>query len=156
MNKVFDINIERLTVLLLPIQWRQVKMMAWLKALTRPIHSLYGRFITERSDDIYTLEHNSQVCYLRAALNDRFDNEQRRIEIIDGYRFGRWYIYSRGLNKPQYLGVKYIRQRTDYEDTRVDFIVLVPIELMFKNIEIKALVDIYRLASKRYTIEPKD
>ncbi|MDO4230226.1 MAG: hypothetical protein Q4C98_10455, partial [Capnocytophaga sp.] len=106
--------------------------------------------------------HNGQVCYLRKLLNDNFDNEKRRIRILDGNKFGRKYIYTRGENKLVYLGKMYLRQRNDYADIGVDFIVVLPQEVAnlhrtaqngierFYNIE--AFIDFYKLAGKRYKI----
>jgi len=93
------------------------------------------------------------VCYLRAALNDKFDISQRRIKIAEGNRYKRQYIYTDGEKKPKYLGVMYLRDDADYGDTGVDFIVLVPAGLQYNDYEMRYIIDFYKLASKRYKVE---
>lgn len=152
--KLFDIDIRKLGVLLLPTFLRKHKWIAWVRTLLTPIDSLHSDFLKKRNEDLYKLEHNGQVCYLRDALNDKFDKELRRIEIGDGFRYGKQYIFTQAENKPVYLGKIYIRPRDEYKGG-ADFIVIVPNELLTRELEIKALVDYYRLAGKKYKIIPK-
>lgn len=151
MSKVFDIDIKKLSVLLLPISLRKSRVVALLRAMVTPLISLHYRFVGNRNHNLFVLNHNSQVCYLRAALNDSFDIEARRIRIIDGNQYNRNYIYTRGEEKTVNLGRIYIYNRADYADTGVDFIIEVPIAI-YKKYEMQALIDFYRLASKRYKI----
>lgn len=151
MSKVYDIDIKKLSVLLLPTFLRKAKMVAWLHGLVTPLVSLHYAFQQKRNADLYNLNHNGQVCYLRGVLNDAFDVEQRRIKITDGNTYRRQYIYTRGEKKPKYLGKIYLHERGDYSDESVDFIVVAPREIYREN-EMKALIDFYRLASKRYKI----
>ncbi len=151
MSKVYDIDIKKLAVLLLPTFLRKAIMVAWLHCLVTPLVSLHYTFMQKRKNDLYNLNHNGQVCYLRAALNDAFDIEERRIRIVEGNSYKRQYIYTRGEQKPKYLGVMYLHGRADYDDTGVDFIVEVPTDTYREN-EMKSLIDFYRLASKRYKI----
>lgn len=159
----FNINWERLALLLLPTFLRNEVMRAWASLLVLPMSEIHYQWRENRKDNIYRLAHNSQKCYLRAALNDRFDNQLRRIRIDDGNSFKRKYIYTDGeLNgtiinsqifvKPTYLGTMFLYDDSDYEDTGVDFIVKVPADIMYNTYEMKALIDFYKLASKRYKI----
>lgn len=149
--KVFDIDIKKMNILLLPTFLRKRKTVAWLQALAEPPVTLHYTFIQKRNADLYKLAHNGQVCYLRKALNDTFDVEKRRIKIIDGNKYSRAYIYTRAEQKPNFLGKIYLRERGDYADTGVDFIVEVPSET-YQEHEMKALINFYRLAAKRYKI----
>ncbi len=151
MNRIYDIEIKKLAVLLLPTFMRKIRIVAWLHCLVTPLVSLHYAFMQKRQADLYNLNHNGQVCYLRAVLNDSFDVEKRRIRIVDGNSYKRNYIYTRGEQKSKHLGVMYLHERADYSDTGVDFIVEVPRET-YKENEMKALIDFYRLASKRYKI----
>lgn len=148
-----QIHINRLTELLTPTFLRKQKFLAWLRALHFPLIKIVDDFNFNRNQNLYNLAHNGQVCYLRKALNDRFDVGQRRIKIADGNRYQRQYIYTRGEQKPKFLGKIYLYDRADYGDTGVDFIVLIPNNLVFNEYEMKALVDFYKLASKRYKIQ---
>lgn len=148
----FSVNWNRLTILLTPTFLRSDLMKAWLSLLVSPIEDIHYQWLQFRKANIYNLAHNSQKCYLRGALNDRFDNELRRIRIDDGNAFKRQYIYTDAEQKTKFLGTMFLYDDSDYADTGVDFIVVVPSDLQYNNYEMKALVDFYRLASKRYKI----
>lgn len=148
----FNVNWKKLAILLTPTFLRSSLMKAWLELMMEGINSIHYAWLQMRHSNIYTLAHNSQVCYLKAALNDRFDNTLRRIRIIDGNKYKRKYIYTDAEQQPRYLGTLYIHGDEDYEDTGVDFIVTVPAGLVYSSAEMKAVIDFYKLASKRYKI----
>lgn len=148
----FNINFDRLALLLTPTFLRNEVMKLWMALLLSEISTVHYWWKNYRSQNIYKLAHNSQKCYLRGALNDRFDNELRRIRIDDGNSFKRKYIYTDGEEKPKFLGTIFLYDDSDYEDTGVDFIVVLPVGLMYSVYEMKALIDFYRMASKRYKI----
>ncbi|HGM2344182.1 TPA: hypothetical protein ACKJ98_002036, partial [Neisseria gonorrhoeae] len=81
---MYNLNIDKLLILLTPTFLRKPKLVAWLRMLATPLHKVLYNFQRARQDDLYNLAHNSQVCYLRKALNDEFDDEKRRIRIEDG------------------------------------------------------------------------
>lgn len=148
----FNANWKRIAILLTPTLLRWKLMNAWLSFLLSFIESVHYDWLQYRKANIYNLAHNSQKCYLRGALNDRFDNQLRRIRIDDGNSFKRQYIYTDAEEKPRYLGTMFLYDDSDYADTGVDFIVIVPADLQYSVFEMKALIDFYRLASKRYKI----
>lgn len=148
----FNVNWKKLAVLLTPTFLRGELMKAWIELLMEGVNDIHYNWLQFRKSNIYILAHNSQVCYLRGALNDRFDNEQRRIQIIDGNKYQRKYIYTDEEQKPKFLGIIYIHGDEDYLDTGVDFIVQVPNDIIFNINEMKGLIDFYKLASKRYKI----
>lgn len=149
----YNLDINKLTTLLTPTFLRKEKFLAWLRVLHFPLIEIVDKFNFNRNDNLYNLAHNGQVCYLRGALNDRFDPSQRRIKITDGNRYKREYIYTDGEQKPRFLGIIYLRDDADYGDTGVDFIVEIPQGLIYNQFEMKYLVDFYKLASKRYKIQ---
>lgn len=154
----WSVNFCRLTQLLSPTFLRKEKMRAWLCLLVSPIQELQNIWLSNRRDNLYNVQHNSQVCYLRKMLNDEFDSTQRRILIDDGLGVEAFYIYTEGENKPKYIRTEaenapvFLHPSSAYAGTGVDFYVLVPIGLEFNEIKMRALVDFYRLASKRYEI----
>lgn len=148
----FNVNWERLSLLLTPTFLRDEVMKLWMSLLLSPVGTVHYWWVQNRADNIYKLAHNSQKCYLRGALNDRFDRELRRIRIDDGNAFKRKYIYTDGEEKPKYLGTIFLYDDSDYSDTGVDFIVVLPAGLLYSIYEMRALIDFYRLASKRYKI----
>ena len=154
-DKCGILNINKLTELLTPTFLRKERMLAWLRALHFPLIKIVDDFNFNRNQNLYKLAHNGQVCYLRKVLNDRFDIAQRRIKIIDGNKYKREYIYTDGEKKPRFLGTMYLRDDADYSDTGVDFVVLIPTGLNYNDYEMRALIDFYKLASKRYKIQTK-
>lgn len=151
----FNVDIPKLTQLLTPTFLRTPVQTAWLKALHFPLEKVVDDFNANRNQNLYNLAHNGQRCYLRKALNDRFDVADRRITIDDGNRYQRQYIYTDGEQKPKYLGTIFLYDDADYSDTGVDFIVNVPADLQYNEYELTALIDFYKLASKRYKIVRK-
>ena len=149
---MYNLNIDKLLVLLTPTFLRKPKMVAWLRALATPLNKLLYQFQQARTADLYNLAHNSQVCYLRKALDDEFDSLLRRIHIEDGKQNARIYIYPRSTNKPLYLGKIFLYQRGSYIDGGVDFIVVLPRDLEYDFYKLEALVNFYKLAGKRWTI----
>lgn len=148
----FNVTWNRLAILLSPTFLRTEIMKSWLCLLVSPVADVHYWWLQFRKQNIYNLAHNSQKCYLRAALNDRFDMELRRIRIDDGNSFKRQYIYTDAEQKTKFLGTMFLYDDSDYADTGVDFIVVVPAGLLYSIFEMKSLIDFYRLASKRYKI----
>jgi len=149
---MYNLNIDKLLVLLTPTFLRKPKLVAWLRMLATPLHKLLYDFQRARQADLYNLAHNSQVCYLRKALNDEFDPQLRRIKIEDGTRNIRRYIYQRNVNRPLYLGRMFLYLRGNYIDGGVDFVVVLPRGLEYDKYKLEALVNFYKLAGKRWTI----
>ena len=152
---MYNLNIDKLLVLLTPTFLRKRKLVAWLRTLAMPLNKLLDDFKVHRERDLYNLTHNSQVCYLRKALNDEFDPQLRRIKIEDGTRNIRRYIYQRNVNRPLYLGRMFLYLRGNYIDGGVDFVVVLPRGLEYDKYKLEALVNFYKLAGKRWTIEIK-
>ncbi len=149
----FNIDYSRLAILLTPTFLRKARLMAWLRSLVSPINNLYNNWFGFRLRNVYKLGHNGQVVYLRAALNDSFDPSERRIIIIDGNKFKRKFIYTNPEQKPTFLGKIFLNRSSDFADTGVDFIVGIPDGLVFNQIDMEALINFYKLASKRYKIQ---
>lgn len=150
----YNINFNKWATLLLPTYLRKPKMLAFLKVLVKPVSDLHEEFLIQRKRDAVYLSHNSQVCYLRKVLNDEFDATNRTIEIVDGNKFNRSYIYTRIDDKtPFYLGKMSLNSRDDYSDTGVDYMVKVPSNtLATKEIDMKAFINRFNAATKRYKL----
>lgn len=148
----YKVDFKRIVVLFLPVAIRTTDIIALIQSLIAPLVDLYDQWVGYRAANLYRLAHNGQVCHLRKVLNDTFDSSDRRIQILDGNKFNREYIYTPPEKDPKYLGTLYLRPSSDYADTGVDFIVLVPNGLQFNIDDMKAMVNYYRLAAKRYDI----
>ena len=153
----YNIDFNKLVVLNQPTFLRKNVMVAFLHALIFPIKKLYYQWFIYRNENLRKLTHNGQVCYLRKVLNDTFDPSLRRIEIHNGNKYNRVYIYTTPEHSPHYLGTIYLHPNSDYADTGVDFIVKAPQDLpqmqTAEKYELKALIDFYKEGVKRYKIE---
>lgn len=152
----FDLDVRKLAVQILPTFLRGSVIQAYVRELVKPLDDIHYQFIQKRKENLYILAHNGQKCYLRAALNDKFDTTARRITIDDGQLYDAEYIYTDAEINEQPALADYLPlvlyQNADLADTAVDFYVRVPADLIYNEYEMKYLIDFYKLASKRYKI----
>ncbi len=152
----FDIDIRKLAIQILPTFLRGAKMQAYVMALVKPLDDVHYQFLQKRKENLYIMAHNGQKCYLRAALNDKFNTTARRITIDDGQLYDAEYIYTDAEINQQPALADYLPlvlyQNADLADTAVDFYVRVPADLIYNKYEMEYLIDFYKLASKRYKI----
>lgn len=154
----YNVNVRKLAEQIVPTFLRGKVLVAYVKSLVKPLDDVHYWFIQMRKDNLYIMAHNGQKVYLRAALNDKFDPELRRIEIDDGNLYDPTYIYTDAeIDANPYLA-RYLDlilyQDQDLGDTAVDFYVRVPTDIAYNEYEMKYLIDFYKLASKRYKIVP--
>ena len=149
----YKVDFDRLVLLLLPTFLRKPVLFGYVRALITPIASLHYKWSRMRDDNLVKMSYNSQRCYLRAALNDKYDTDLRRIAIEGTLSVDRDYIYTPAENSPVYLGVLYLEQDFNYSNSAVDFLVNVPRDIMNAKLnEIVATLDFYKLAGKQYQI----
>ena len=153
---MFNIDFNKLITWLLPPLLRQPVFYGWIRALCGGAINMYGLFMTNRTAHLYELNHDSRVFSMEAVFNDAFDPVNRTIYITDGFNKNRLYIYLRAELEPVYLNPAiYLYNPGDYDDTGIDFIVWVPNAVLLSAtglIQLTALVNAYKLASKRYAI----
>lgn len=158
MNPIFDIDYGRLAAWLTPIPLRSARMLAWLRVQVSPVVVLYQAFGRNRTANLYGLGISPQVCYLEKLLNDRFDTGPRRIYIGDPQEQTGYYIYQDAEDKPLLLYTDAEQPGiTTYTDTEagvssIDFVVFVPVGLLFNRQELLALLDVYKLAGTSYLL----
>ncbi len=153
---LFNLDLNKVSQQIAPrILWLD-PLKAFVGAFLAPILSQQSNFNDRRAEDIYRLEHNSQVVYLEAVLNDTFDNSLRRIRIVDPVEIDSTYVYLHLELKPKYIyktseaNSLYIRKTEETVLGGPDFIVEVPSVLAFDIAHLRALVNEYRLASKSF------
>lgn len=158
MRNFFRVDFPRLAFLLLPSALRKPLIKSFVSAFCEPVKLLYQSFAERREANIYRLNITPQVCFLERALNDRFDPSRRGIFIADGQYMRQLYIYRTDENFPLYIHhrnderPKYLYLRDDIQQSNGDFIVYVPSRVQFDIYEMRALLDLYKLATKTYTI----
>ncbi len=155
----YDISYQRLALALIPLTLRHSTLMGFVYVLLSPViycASLFERF---RSDTTYRITHNGQVCYLTALINDRFDPTLRRITITDVAPLRGNILYRREVGNflmtPRRNDTAVMLNRRAFSGfNSVDFAVIVPAVLRdtFPQNQMQALVNTYKLASKRYII----
>lgn len=156
----YDINYNRLGLALVPLKLRQPLLMGLIYVMLSGVRRAASVFGSYREETNYRLTHTGQVCYLKAVLNDRFDNARRRITIEDVDARSGAIIYKRELSRFLMIPKRttgnavILNKRAFSGSTSVDFSVIVPAELRgsFAEAQMRALIDTYKLASKRYTI----
>lgn len=132
---------------------------AWLNSLVAPLKSLYTAFLSFRESMLYFLSITPQVCRLQKLLNDRYDNQQRRIRIVDGVEYLPLWLYTKAEAKPVALHRKsegkpqWLYTRAECGATAVDFIIQVPVFVVFDLNEMIGLVRRFKLPSKTFKVQ---
>jgi len=155
----FNLNIDKLSKLIIIPDLREVKLMALIKCYLKPITDLHYSWTQIRNRNIYILEHNWQTCYMRGALNDKFDPDLRRIYITDGVLNDTTYVYTEAEEQDLHVYTEsedspiWIYTEAETANIGVDFIVYVPAEIMATQFyEVHAEIELYKLGGKRYII----
>lgn len=149
----YKIDWDRLLLLLLPTFLRKPVLFGYIKALVSPIASLHYQWELFRDDNLNTLSYNGQRCYLRKVLNDKCDNDERRIYISNTAQIEQDYLFTKAENLDVYLGTMFLDTEFNYAGTTVDFLIYVPQVLkQFNENKIIALLEFYKLAGKSYNI----
>lgn len=157
-NEVFKIDFEKLIKLLLPTFMRKSTIVAFIKAVIKPLINEKEQFDKNREDNLYRLSITPQVFSLEKMLNDRYDPALRRIFITDGEFIEQDYIYLEVEEKSIY-----IYEESEYEDIYIydeseigyegdDFYVNIPSYITVPEDEVNELLYIYKLVSKKHKI----
>lgn len=150
---MFEIDFKRLLALLLPPALRRPLIFGWLRAAVGALERQNTVFADMRSGHVFRLTHNGQVCYLRGALNYHFGGGFR---IGTMKREGAWLyaVTEAGEQIPvakseagEGVPVLYSEQALNMPQN--DFVVYVPARVWDRLPEIEALVDSYKLVTKR-------
>lgn len=152
--KVFQINYKRLVLLILPTFLRQPRIFAFLTAMTFAVDELHSRFVKNREGNLFRLQLNGQVCYLRKLLKEKLD---QRIKLSDGDTDGDW-VFALNEEEPYQLLIENDGTMV-YKDNLIIkneayFIVSVPwLESdEDKNNRLRSFLNEYKLLSKKYII----
>lgn len=158
----YDINLRKWVLLMLPTFHRRPLLSAIVFALVAPLRYIYVKFLAMRNDNIYRLEHDGQVCHLRAVVNDMFDAGRRRITITDYENnpvtgkiiFKREIDPKTIITQREKMTPLTINRRGFVGVSGCDFVVSIPIELResINEPRLRAVINMYKLVSKRYLI----
>lgn len=146
------VNFNVLLRMCTPEALKKSRAMAFFDLFFAPLTA-----IKERT--LYKMQHDSRVIYIEKFLNEHlgvvtYDSMNhiatRQIYIVDAPSDPKTYIYQPEENNPIYLGSIYLNPDTgiDYQ-----FIIKIPEDVVFNETRLRAEIDKYKLAGKRYIIE---
>lgn len=151
---LFDVDIRRLGLQLLPMCLRKPLMGALVYAVTQPASAELKDLLNYRREVNEEMRRNGQTCNLRRMLNDLFDPSRRGITIIETSRSTGVTLGLRAdgntLTTPQTLNSRGYGGSTD-----LDFAVRLPSRLQGKIDErqVSSVVRRYKLAGMRFVLE---
>lgn len=150
---MFEIDFKRWIALLLPTMLRRPLIFGRLRAAVGAVERLYAEFSEMRTRHVFRLTHNGQVCYLRGALNYQFGGGFR---IGSMKQEGEWLyaVTESGEQIPVAVseagkGVPVLYSEQNLNMAQNDFVVFVPAQVWDRLAEIEAMVDKYKLITKR-------
>jgi hypothetical protein len=162
--KLREINFSKLAVMLLPTFMRSPTVVELFRILSTPFADVQVLFFATRNKNLYHLQHNGQVCHLRAVLNKQFaySTHTKPFIIEDAQDTGQWLYAVDEIDENKFNHLMLPDQPDAVfvcdEETMTkfaDFVVKIPDELTgIDNMNtIKALVNTYKLISKRAIYE---
>ena len=150
---MFEIDFKRLIALLLPTMLRRPVIFGLLRAGVSAVERVYGEFTKARTGHVFRLTHNGQVCYLRGVLNYYFGGG---FSIRSMRQEGEWLyaVTEAGEQIPVAVseageGVPVLYSEQALNMAQNDFVVFVPSGAWGRLAEIEAMVDRYKLPTKR-------
>lgn len=163
MKNIYNISYSRAALILLPFILRKKTIIAFMAAFMRPLEVMNDDFVSYRQSIDTSV--NSQICYMRAMLNDYFDYYERRIKIRTAPLDKDYYLlWQDQVNKPNMIydetqseTYKPYMLNKDWQIgiNNTDFEIVFPIGYVLskqdKN-QVEALVNSHKLASKKYII----
>jgi hypothetical protein len=154
--RLFQINYKKLIFVLLPGYLRSKTIGALMVSAVQPLISLYNQFVSIRDQHNYKLSHNGQVCYLRALLNDSFQDRNASFEIDDIETDGEWQFCFTEESYNQFFApaapeVEILYTVPAIISGTANFLVIIPNNLTGVDTlnQIKSLVNEYKLVSKK-------
>ena len=156
---IYNIVYNKLAEWHVPRIIRQPRLIAFVKLLVTPFVFIYQDVLRFRTARLYELMITPQKCWLERLLNDRYDFTARGIYIDDGFDKTPPYIFQNAELKP-----KYIRQMSEAQPVWIytggesgnyldDFIIYVPMAVVFEEPEMISLVKVYKLAGTKFKIQ---
>lgn len=151
---LFDVDIRRLGLQLLPMCLRKPLMGALVYAVTQPASAELKDLLNYRREVNEEMRRNGQTCNLRRMLNDLFDPTRRGITIIETSRSTGVTLSLRAdgntLTTPQTLNNRGYGGSND-----LDFAVRLPSRLkgVIDERQVSSVVRRYKLAGMRFGLE---
>jgi len=167
-RKYYHIDFDRLVEILLPGFLRKPKMTAFMKASVAPVKTLYQQFQAFSQQQKYEAGITAQAGMIEKALNDAFDPEFRRFEIVHELLRDGPVIFLDSDNQSSQNPILYLDSDTpggagmvmhlDSETSElpvgIDFRVNAPLDTQANHEEaIYSMVRKYKFASKTFDVQ---
>jgi hypothetical protein len=156
---IFNVDFNTLVVWLTPRRLRKQKILALVKLFAIPFIYLHQDFLRFRKAKRYELSITPSKCLLELLLNDQYDFAARRIYIDDGQDKPPTYIFRSDELKPLFIYTQAeSRPKTIYTagesgDYRDDFVVYVPLDIVFEMAEMISLLKMFKLLGTKFKIQ---
>lgn len=153
-----NLDLQYIKEAVIPRKLRKPNFLYFMTACFKPLISvnlLFNQYFNKKK---YDLSFNGQVIYLKHILNDIFDPTNRLIEIEDTNQIQEIYLFNREEeNEITYLhntsenDPLYLRQNLEYQEG-TSFTVFLPNGLSYNEVEMKSILNTYKIAGKLYKI----
>lgn len=160
---LFNIDIDKLNLLLLPTMLRKKGLYGICKALSAPVRRIYKRFMAERENVLELLRYDASKYNIERYLNKRFGDGGKDIYIqnvtsqtalyLDFY-LTEYLAMSGFYDDPSraYLG-EYLDFYIDPIEKSADFVVYIPTSLASVEDDIRSAVEQYALPALTFDIK---
>lgn len=151
---LFDVDLRRLALQMLPMCLRKPLMGALVYAVTKPIDLELNDMISYRNEVNEEMRRNGQTCNLRRVLNDLFDPQYRGISIIEtDHNTG--VTLSRRADGKTMVTPQILNNRGYGGSSDLDFAVRLPGRLkgVVDERQVNSVVRRYKLAGMRFGLE---
>jgi len=158
-SSFYNIDLKTAARWNVPRAKRAPKRLARIYAAIYAAIQIFQQLLRFRKQKLYQLMITPQVCYLRRALNDRWDFTQRRIRIVNSADKPPVFIYQEEEDKPVFIYQEdenkpvFIYTEGESEAITDDFIIQVPIAVQFDINEMKSLMREYKLGGTKFNIQ---
>lgn len=146
------INFYEIFESLLPTFLRKKIFLHIMSACAKPLVEIY-------EETLYKMQHDSRVINLEKMLNEHFSvldyspqshNATKKVFISNAPEQPKKYIFQPQENEPMYLDTVYLGEENPIN---YKFIVNVPAAYVFSEPNLRAKIDYYKLAGKKYIIQ---
>jgi hypothetical protein len=156
---VFNIDFRHIAYNLTPFFKRRPAFIAWIYSLVRPLKESNNSFVSFANNIEYNLTFTSETNVLERFLNDQFDPVSRGIFITNinevDFQFffnksegkARTFIFNKSEGEPPF----YVYNKSELLQS-VNFIINVPVSVVFDSAIMRERVQFYNQAGKNFTI----
>lgn len=133
----------------------------WIRSLIKPLKSMYDDFNTFRKRQNYLLSFSFQRGSMEKLLNEEYPNQYNGIFIEDYNWKNPVYIFNHSenqvktytYNNSENQSPLHIRNHVEFGGGAYEYIIWFPSSVNYVEAQVRALVDRYNHAPKRYLIQ---